>query len=129
MQKCPYYALLYMQSILIIHCMICKVFLLFTALYAKCSYYSLLHMQSVLIIYCFICKAGGSDHDNDHYHTSDDSDSDDADGGSARRNPVRTPHAGGFLMIIKSGALCLRSARTQDEIVLRNQIRTQIRGL
>ena len=48
-----------MQSVLIIYCYIilCKVALLFTALYAKCPYYLLLYnMQSVRVIYCFISK-------------------------------------------------------------------------
>ena len=45
-----------MQSVLIIPCFICKVSLLFSALYANCLYYSVLYMQSVLIIQCFICK-------------------------------------------------------------------------
>ena len=45
-----------MQCVLIIHCFICKVSLLFTALYAKCPYYLLYYMQRVLIIYCLICK-------------------------------------------------------------------------
>ena len=53
--KCPYYELLYMQSVLM-NCFICKVSLLLIALYAKCPYYELLYMQSVLIINCFICK-------------------------------------------------------------------------
>ena len=35
---------------------ICKVSLLFRALYTKCPYYFVLYMQSVLILYCFICK-------------------------------------------------------------------------
>jgi hypothetical protein len=34
-----YYFVLYMQSVLIIQCFICKVSLLFSALYAKCPYY------------------------------------------------------------------------------------------
>ena len=41
--KCPYYVVLYMQSVLIC-----------SALYAKCSYYVVLYMQSVLIIQCFL---------------------------------------------------------------------------
>ena len=45
-----------MQSVLIMWCFICKVFLLCGALYAKCSYYLVFYMQSVLIIWCFICK-------------------------------------------------------------------------
>ena len=58
----------------IVQCYICKVSLLFTALYAKCPYYAVLYkdtlliikhllyyilvlyMQSVLIIYCCTCK-------------------------------------------------------------------------
>ena len=35
--KCPYYLMLYMQSVLIIYCFVCKVFLLYSALYAKVS--------------------------------------------------------------------------------------------
>ena len=76
--KCPYCAVLYMQSVLIISCfickasflfrvlharsvlmiscLICKVSLLFRALYAKCPYYFVLYMQSVLIIKCVICN-------------------------------------------------------------------------
>ena len=46
--KCPYYLLLYMQSVRIINCFICKVSVLFSALYAKCPYYLLLRMQSAL---------------------------------------------------------------------------------
>ena len=45
-----------MQSVRIIQCLICKVSLLFSALYAKCLYSLVLYMQSVLIILCFICK-------------------------------------------------------------------------
>ena len=67
-KNCPYCSLLYMQSVLIIYCFICNLFVLFTALYATCPYYLLLCMQSVLIyvllymkrvviIYCFICNA------------------------------------------------------------------------
>ena len=41
---------LFMQSVLIIYCFICKVSLLFSALYAKCPYYLVLYMQSVLVI-------------------------------------------------------------------------------
>ena len=56
--KYPYYAgficrvslIMYMQSVLIMYCCICKVSLLCTAVYAKCPYYVLLYMQSVLII-------------------------------------------------------------------------------
>ena len=61
MQKCPYYLVLdmqsgfyyfvlYMQSVLIIQCFVCKMSLLFSAVYAKCPYYLVLYMQSVLII-------------------------------------------------------------------------------
>ena len=69
---CPYYIVLYMQSVLIPWCcicnvslllsafickvslffsaFICKVSLFFSALYAKCPYSLVLYMQSVLII-------------------------------------------------------------------------------
>ena len=40
-----------MQSVLIIECFICKVSLLFSALYAKCPCCLVLFMQSVLILY------------------------------------------------------------------------------
>ena len=43
--KCPYYVVLYMQSVLIIQCLICKVSLLFSALYAKCPGVVLLSTQ------------------------------------------------------------------------------------
>ena len=71
-EQCPYYAVLYVQSVLImqclkyamrpcyvvrymqrvriIQCFICNVSVLFSALYAKCPYYSVLYMQSVLIM-------------------------------------------------------------------------------
>jgi hypothetical protein len=42
--KCPYYVLLYMQSVLIMQCFICKVSLLCSALYAKRPYYLLLYI-------------------------------------------------------------------------------------
>ena len=45
-----------MQGVLIIWCFICKVSLLFGALYARCLCYLVLYMQGVLIIWCFICK-------------------------------------------------------------------------
>ena len=51
-KQCPYYALLYMQGVLISVCFICKVSLLFTALYTmKYLYCVVLHIQSVLIIH------------------------------------------------------------------------------
>ena len=46
-----YYLVLYMPSVLIMYCVICKVSLLFSALYAKCPYHVLLYMQSVRIMY------------------------------------------------------------------------------
>ena len=58
--KCPYYLVLYMQSVLVIKCFICKVSLS-SALYAKCPYYLVLYstMQSALIIiWWFVCKVG-----------------------------------------------------------------------
>ena len=48
--KVPSYFVLYMQSVHITLCFICKVSLLFSALYAKCPYYLVLYMQNVLII-------------------------------------------------------------------------------
>ena len=48
--KCPYHSVLYMQSVLVIHCFICKMYPLFSALYAKCPHYSVLNMQGVLLI-------------------------------------------------------------------------------
>ena len=36
--KCPHHAVLYMNSVLIIQCFICKVSLLYTALYAKLKF-------------------------------------------------------------------------------------------
>ena len=48
--KCPCYVVLYMQSVRIMQCFICKVFLSCSALYAKCPYYLVLYMQSVLIM-------------------------------------------------------------------------------
>ena len=48
--KCPYYFVLYMQSVLIISCFIYKVSLLCSALYAKCPCYAVLYIQRVLII-------------------------------------------------------------------------------
>ena len=49
-----------MRSVPITQCVICKVSVLFSALYAKCPYYLVLFMQSVRIIQCFTCKAGDS---------------------------------------------------------------------
>ena len=43
--KCPCYFVLYMQSVLVIKCFICKVSLLFSALYAKRPDYVVLYMQ------------------------------------------------------------------------------------
>ena len=37
--KCPYYVVLYMQSVLNTQCFICKPSFWFSVLYAKCSYY------------------------------------------------------------------------------------------
>ena len=55
--KCPYYLVLYMQTLLIMYCFICKVSLfLLSAFYAKCPYYVGLYTQSVLIIYSLIYK-------------------------------------------------------------------------
>ena len=52
--KCPYYSVLYIQSVLVIQYFIilCQVSLLCSALYAKCPYYSVLYnnMQSALIM-------------------------------------------------------------------------------
>ena len=58
--KCPYCALLYMQSVLTVHCFICKVSLFYNALYAKCHCYALLYMKSVLIFYCVVCRCCSS---------------------------------------------------------------------
>ena len=44
------YLALYMQSVRIILCFICKVSLLCSALYAKCPYCVVLYMQGVLIM-------------------------------------------------------------------------------
>ena len=51
--------MLYLQSVLIISCFICKASLLCHALYAKRPCYFMLHMQSVLAISCFICRVAG----------------------------------------------------------------------
>ena len=56
--ECPYSAWLYMQSVRILHCFVCKVSVFCIALYAKCPYSALLYMQSVRILHCFICKVG-----------------------------------------------------------------------
>ena len=40
-----------MQRVLFIYCIIHKVSLLFSALYATCPYYVLLNMKSILIMY------------------------------------------------------------------------------
>ena len=45
----PYNVVLYMQSILIIWCFICKVSLSCSVLYAKFSYNLVLYMQSVMV--------------------------------------------------------------------------------
>ena len=45
-----------MQSVLIMQCFICKVSVLYSALYAKWPYYVVLYMQTVLIIQCFTCR-------------------------------------------------------------------------
>ena len=48
--KCIHCVGLYMQSVFIMSCFICKVSLLCRALYAKCPYCVGLYMQSVLIM-------------------------------------------------------------------------------
>ena len=59
-KTCMIVPTLYMQSVFIMQCSICKVSLLYSALYAKFPCYTVLHMQSVLVMQCFMCKA--SDH-------------------------------------------------------------------
>ena len=68
MQKCPYYVVLYMQSVLIVQCSIYKVSLLCSALNAKCPYYVVLYMAP---LFAFVYVRVGLDrmHASDRVHS------------------------------------------------------------
>ena len=48
--KCAHYLILYIQSVLVMQCLICKVTLLFGALYVKCPYHLVLFMHKEMFL-------------------------------------------------------------------------------